>query len=193
MLIGHQGHPEVIGTMGQIPANEMKLISCVADIDTIPQDWADKLGYVTQTTLSLDETAELIQALKVRFPHIVKPHQNDICYATTNRQKAVKAIAKQCDLLMVIGAPNSSNSKRLVEVAKEAGCSRSILVQRAEEIDQSYLKNVKTLGITAGASAPEVLVKEVIDKLAEYFQITLSEHIETEEKVFFPLPASLRE
>ncbi|MBR1945188.1 MAG: 4-hydroxy-3-methylbut-2-enyl diphosphate reductase [Alphaproteobacteria bacterium] len=193
LLIGHQGHPEVIGTMGQIPADEMKLISCVADIDTIPQGWADKLGYVTQTTLSLDETAELIQALKVRFPHIAKPHRNDICYATTNRQKAVKAIAKECDLLMVIGAPNSSNSKRLVEVAKEAGCSRSILVQRAEEIDQNYLMDVKTLGITAGASAPEILVKEVIDKLAEHFQITLSEHVETEEKVSFPLPASLRE
>lgn len=193
LLIGHQGHPEVIGTMGQIPVDEMKLISCVADIDAIPQDWADKLGYVTQTTLSLDETAELLQALKNRFPAIVKPHRNDICYATTNRQKAVKAIAKECDLLMVIGAPNSSNSKRLVEVAKEAGCSRSVLVQRAEEIDQNYLTDVKTLGITAGASAPEILVKEVIDKLAEHFKITLSEHVETEEKVSFPLPASLRE
>ena len=193
LLIGHQGHPEVIGTMGQIPADEIKLISTVADISTIPENWADKLGYVTQTTLSLDETAELLQALKVRFSDIVKPHQNDICYATTNRQKAVKAIAKQCDLLMVIGAPNSSNSKRLVEVAKEAGCSRSILVQRAEEIDWSHLTDVKTLGITAGASAPEILVKEVIDTLSKHFDITLSEHTETEEKVSFPLPASLRE
>ena len=193
LLIGHQGHPEVIGTMGQIPADEMMLISTVSDIDAIPADWADKLGYVTQTTLSLDETAELLNALKERFPAIVKPHQNDICYATTNRQKAVKAIAKRCDLLMVIGAPNSSNSKRLVEVAKEAGCARSVLVQRAADIDLKTLSGVQTLGITAGASAPEVLVKEVIDTLAGHFKITLAEHVETEEKVSFPLPASLRE
>ena len=193
LLIGHQGHPEVIGTMGQIPADEIKLISSVADISSVPADWADKLGYVTQTTLSLDETAELLQALKQHFPQIVKPHQNDICYATTNRQRAVKAIAGQCDLLMVIGAPNSSNSKRLVEVAKEAGCPRSILVQRAADIDLSALDGVKTLGITAGASAPEVLVKEVIEKLNGHFGISLAEHIETEEKVSFPLPLSLRE
>ena len=193
LLIGHKGHPEVIGTMGQIPADEIRLVSSVADIDTIPADWADKLGYVTQTTLSLDETAELLQALKDRFPSIVKPNKNDICYATTNRQRAVKAIAGQCDLLMVIGAPNSSNSKRLVEVAKEAGCPRSVLVQRAAEIDLTMLSGVKTLGITAGASAPEILVKEVIDTLSKHFGITLSEHTETEEKVSFPLPASLRE
>ena len=193
LLIGHKGHPEVIGTMGQIPADEIKLISTVSDIDTISQEWADKLGYVTQTTLSLDETAVLIQALRNRFPSIAKPHQNDICYATTNRQKAVKAIAKLCDLLMVIGAPNSSNSKRLVEVSKDAGCPRSVLVQRAADIDLNELSGVKTLGITAGASAPEVLVKEVIDTLSEHFKITLSEHVETEEKVSFPLPASLRE
>ncbi|MBR1778266.1 MAG: 4-hydroxy-3-methylbut-2-enyl diphosphate reductase [Alphaproteobacteria bacterium] len=193
LLIGHQGHPEVIGTMGQVPPDEMKLISTISDIGSVPSDWADKLGYVTQTTLSLDETEGLLQALRDRFPTIVKPHQNDICYATTNRQRAVKAIAAHCDLLMVIGAPNSSNSKRLVEVAKESGCQRSILVQRAAEINWEHLSGVKTLGITAGASAPEILVKEVIDKLAEHFQITLSEHIETEEKVSFPLPASLRE
>lgn len=193
LLIGHQGHPEVIGTMGQIPAGEMKLISSIADVDSVPDQWADHLGYVTQTTLSLDETADLLTALKRRFPAIVKPHQNDICYATTNRQKAVKAIAKQCDLLMVIGAPNSSNSKRLVEVAKESGCARSILVQRAKDIDWEYLFGVKTLGITAGASAPEVLVSEVIEELAKHFNISVSEYVETEEKVSFPLPASLRE
>lgn len=193
LLIGHQGHPEVIGTMGQIPSSEIKLISSVADVASIPSDWSDKLGYVTQTTLSLDETAELLHAIKDRFPSIIKPHQNDICYATTNRQKAVKAIAKKCDLLMVIGAPNSSNSKRLVEVAKEAGCNRSVLVQRASDIDWQQISDVKTLGITAGASAPEILVKEVIDKLSERFSVTLSEHIETEEKVSFPLPSSLRE
>lgn len=193
LLIGHQGHPEVIGTMGQIPAGEMKLISSIADVDSVPEQWADHLGYVTQTTLSLDETADLLTALKRRFPAIVKPHQNDICYATTNRQKAVKAIAKQCDLLMVIGAPNSSNSKRLVEVAKESGCARSILVQRAKDIDWEYLFGVKTLGITAGASAPEVLVSEVIEELAKHFNISVSEYVETEEKVSFPLPASLRE
>ena len=193
LLIGHQGHPEVIGTMGQIPAGEMKLISSIADVDSVPEQWADHLGYVTQTTLSLDETADLLTALKRRFPAIVKPHQNDICYATTNRQKAVKAIAKQCDLLMVIGAPNSSNSKRLVEVAKESGCARSILVQRAKDIDWEYLFGVKTLGITAGASAPEVLVSEVIEALGKHFNISVSEYVETEEKVSFPLPASLRE
>lgn len=193
LLIGHKGHPEVIGTMGQIPDDDIKLISTVADIDTIPADWAEKLGYVTQTTLSLDETAELLQTLKSRFPAIVKPHQNDICYATTNRQKAVKAIAGKCDLLMVIGAPNSSNSKRLVEVAREAGCARSILVQRAADINPDDLNGVRTLGITAGASAPELLVKEVIDTLSEHFKITLSEYTETKETVSFPLPASLRE
>lgn len=192
LLIGHQGHPEVIGTMGQIPAGEIKLISTVDDISTVPDAWADRLGYVTQTTLSLDETAELLQALRARFPNILKPHQNDICYATTNRQKAVKAIAAKCDLLMVIGSPNSSNSKRLVEVAKEAGCSCSVLVQTAGEIDWDKLADVRTLGITAGASAPEVLVREVIEELEKHFKITLSEHVETEEKVAFPLPESLR-
>lgn len=193
LLIGHQGHPEVIGTMGQIPPGEIKLISTIADIDNVPAAWADHLGYVTQTTLSLDETAGLLQALQKRFPAVQKPHQNDICYATTNRQKAVKAIAAQCDLLMVIGAPNSSNSKRLVEVAKESGCLRSILVQRASEINWEHLFGVKTLGITAGASAPEVLVREVIEELEKNFTITLSEYVETEEKVLFPLPDSLRE
>ena len=192
LLIGHQGHPEVIGTMGQIPAGEIKLISTVDDISTVPDAWADRLGYVTQTTLSLDETAELLQALRARFPNILKPHQNDICYATTNRQKAVKAIAAKCDLLMVIGSPNSSNSKRLVEVAKEAGCPCSVLVQTAGEIDWDKLADVRTLGITAGASAPEVLVREVIEELEKHFKITLSEHVETEEKVAFPLPESLR-
>ncbi len=192
LLIGHQGHPEVIGTMGQIPAGEIKLISTVDDISTVPDAWADRLGYVTQTTLSLDETAELLQALRTRFPNILKPHQNDICYATTNRQKAVKAIAAKCDLLMVIGSPNSSNSKRLVEVAKEAGCPCSVLVQTAGEIDWGKLADVRTLGITAGASAPEVLVREVIEELEKHFKITLSEHVETEEKVAFPLPESLR-
>ncbi len=193
LLIGHQGHPEVIGTMGQIPPGEIKLISTIADIDDVPAAWADHLGYVTQTTLSLDETAGLLQALQKRFPAVQKPHQNDICYATTNRQKAVKAIAAQCDLLMVIGAPNSSNSKRLVEVAKESGCLRSILVQRASEINWEHLFGVKTLGITAGASAPEVLVREVIEELEKNFKITLSEYVETEEKVLFPLPESLRD
>ncbi len=192
LLIGHQGHPEVIGTMGQVPADEMKLISSIFDVDDVPNQWADRLGYVTQTTLSLDETADLLQALSQRFPNIVKPHQNDICYATTNRQKAVKAIAAQCDLLMVIGAPNSSNSKRLVEVAKEAGCARSILVQRAADINWNELDGVKTLGITAGASAPEVLVREVTEKLMQKFNISVSEYVETEEKVSFPLPETLR-
>lgn len=191
LLIGHKGHPEVIGTMGQIPETEIKLISDADEIRTIPADWADKLGYVTQTTLSLDETAQMLETLRKTFPDLVKPHDNDICYATTNRQRAVKAIAAKCDLLMVIGSPNSSNSKRLVEVAKEAGCSRSILVQRAAEIDWNALNGVKVLGLTAGASAPEELVTEVISAVAEHFAITLSEHVETEEKVRFPLPHRL--
>ncbi len=192
LLIGHQGHPEVIGTMGQIPAGEIKLISTVGDISAVPAEWADNLGYVTQTTLSLDETAELLQALRARFPNILKPNRNDICYATTNRQKAVKAIAAKCDLLMVIGSPNSSNSKRLVEVAKEAGCPCSVLVQTAGEIDWDKLADVRTLGVTAGASAPEILVREVIEKLGEHFAIDVSEFVETEEKVAFPLPETLR-
>lgn len=193
LLIGHQGHPEVIGTMGQVPGGEMKLISTVEEIEGIPAGWEGCLGYVTQTTLSLDETAELLAALRRRFPNIVKPHQNDICYATTNRQKAVKAIALKCDLLMVIGSPNSSNSKRLVEVAKDAGCVRSMLVQRASEINWDDFKDVRTVGITAGASAPEELVREVIEKISERFNVTLSEYMEVEEKVRFPLPASLKE
>lgn len=191
LLIGHPGHPEVIGTMGQVPDGEMLLISTVEQVNEIPESWGEKLGYVTQTTLSLDETEGLLNALRKRFPHIVKPHQNDICYATTNRQRAVKAIAKRCDLLMVIGAPNSSNSKRLVEVAKEAGCARSVLVQRAAEIDWKKLEGVKTLGITAGASAPAILVEEVIAELRNHFDVTLFKHTEVEEKVRFPLPAAL--
>lgn len=193
LLIGHPGHPEVIGTMGQVPDGEIMLISSVHQIDDIPADWGDRIGYVTQTTLSLDETREILQALCRRFPSIVKPHLNDICYATTNRQKAVKAIAGKCDLLMVIGAPNSSNSKRLVEVAREAGCPRSVLVQRAFEIDWDGLKGVQTLGITAGASAPAILVEEVIDELKKRFSVTVSEHTEVEEKVRFPLPGALAE
>ncbi len=193
LLIGHTGHPEVIGTMGQVPEGEMILISTVGQIKEIPDDWGRNLGYVTQTTLSLDETEGLLGALRERFPNIVKPHRDDICYATTNRQRAVKAIAEKCDLLMVIGAPNSSNSKRLVEVAKEAGCSRSVLVQRASEIEWDRLADVKTLGITAGASAPAILVEEVLSELQKHFSVTVSEHTEVEEKVSFPLPASLTE
>ncbi|MCQ2965388.1 MAG: 4-hydroxy-3-methylbut-2-enyl diphosphate reductase [Alphaproteobacteria bacterium] len=193
LLIGHKGHAEVIGTMGQIPDSEIQLITTKDDIKKIPSSWANNLGYVTQTTLSIDETASMIEELKKNFSGIVKPHENDICYATTNRQKAVKAIASKCDILMVIGAPNSSNSKRLVELAKEMGCKNSILVQRADEIDIRILDNVKTLGLTAGASAPEELVKEVIEFLSKHFNITLSEHIESSEKIRFPLPKSLME
>lgn len=191
LLIGHKGHPEVIGTMGQIPESEIKLISSPDDIKTIPDDWADNLSYVTQTTLSIDETASMLDTLRKTYPSLVKPHDNDICYATTNRQRAVKAIAKKCDLLMVIGAPNSSNSKRLVEVAKDAGCQRSVLVQRAAEIDWNDLDGVETLGLTAGASAPEELVAEVITEVGKHFDIALSEYRETEEKVRFPLPDEL--
>lgn len=193
LLIGHKGHAEVIGTMGQIPASEIQLITTKDDIKKIPPSWANNLGYVTQTTLSIDETASMIEELKKNFNSIVKPHENDICYATTNRQKAVKAIASKCDLLMVIGAPNSSNSKRLVELAKEMGCKNSILVQRADEINLSIFDDVNTLGLTAGASAPEELVREVIEFLSNHFSITLSEHVESYEKIRFPLPKTLME
>jgi 4-hydroxy-3-methylbut-2-enyl diphosphate reductase len=190
LLIGHQGHPEVIGTMGQLPHGAMTLIETVADAESVTPP-PGLLAYVTQTTLSLDETAGIIAVLQRRFPSIAGPKKEDICYATTNRQKAVRRIAEQCDLMFVIGAPNSSNSVRLVEVARQYGATDARLVQRASEIDWRWLEGVRTLGITAGASAPESLVREVIDACAARFAVTLEEVEDAVESVVFKLPKAL--
>ena len=193
VMIGHAGHPETLGTMGQLPEGEVLLVETVADVDKIaPRDPA-KLAFITQTTLSVDDTADIVAALKARFPAIVGPHKEDICYATTNRQEAVKAIAPKIDALLVIGAPNSSNSKRLVEVGRAAGCGYAQLVQRATDIDWRALDGIRSVGVTAGASAPEVLVNEVIDAFRDRFDVTL-ERVETaRENVEFKVPRVLRE
>jgi len=191
VLVGHAGHPEVIGTMGQLPEGSVVLVETLADVDTLVVRDPDNLAYATQTTLSVDDTAEIMAALKKRFPNITGPRKEDICYATTNRQAAVKAIAPQCDALLVIGAPNSSNSRRLVEVAARAGCSRAFLVQRARDIDWDALGSPRTLGITAGASAPDVLVDEVIAACAERFEVVRREIAVTTEDVHFKLPRAL--
>jgi 4-hydroxy-3-methylbut-2-enyl diphosphate reductase len=191
ILIGHDGHPEVIGTMGQLPDGAVKLIETVADVEAfVPRDPA-KLAFVTQTTLSVDDTAEIVAALKRRFPDIVGPHKEDICYATTNRQEAVKAIAPRSDAVIVIGAPNSSNSMRLVEVATRAGCAYAALVQRAADIDWAALGTPNTVGLTAGASAPDVLVDEVIAAFRERFDVTVEDAPVNRESVQFKLPRAL--
>jgi len=191
-LIGHAGHPEVDGTMGQLPQGAVHLIETVADArEFMPRDPA-QLAYVTQTTLSLDDTAAIVEVLKERFPAIKSPHKEDICYATTNRQNAVKAIAPQIDCLLVVGAPNSSNSLRLVEVGARAGCARSRLIQRADDIVWEDLKGARTIGITAGASAPEVLVDEVIAALKTRFDVTVEVVSTAEERIAFNIPRELR-
>ncbi|MEO1536772.1 MAG: 4-hydroxy-3-methylbut-2-enyl diphosphate reductase [Pseudomonadota bacterium] len=193
VMIGHAGHPETLGTMGQLPDGEVLLVETVEDVaDVVPRD-PDKLAFLTQTTLSVDDTADIVTALQTRFPNIVGPHKEDICYATTNRQEAVKAVSPKIDALLVIGAPNSSNSKRLVEVGRTAGCSYAQLVQRAEDIDWRALEGIRALGLTAGASAPEVLVNEVIDAFRQRFEVTV-EPVETAvENVEFKVPRVLRE
>lgn len=193
IMIGHAGHPETIGTMGQLPQGGVLLVENTDDVENLIVRNTTKLAYVTQTTLSIDDTAEVVEALKVRFPAIVGPHKEDICYATSNRQAAVKEIAPDVDALLVIGAPNSSNSQRLVEVAKKAGCNNSQMVQRAAEINWSSLIDIKSIGITAGASAPEILVKEVVDALKERFEVK-THFVETAtENVNFKVPRILRE
>ena len=193
IMIGHAGHPETIGTMGQLPEGGVLLVENTEDVGNLIVRNPNKLAYVTQTTLSIDDTAEVVEALKVRFPAIVGPHREDICYATSNRQAAVKEIAPDVDALLVIGAPNSSNSQRLVEVAKKAGCNNSQMVQRAAEINWSSLIDIKSIGITAGASAPEILVKEVVDALKERFEVK-THFVETAtENVNFKVPRILRE
>jgi 4-hydroxy-3-methylbut-2-enyl diphosphate reductase len=193
VLIGHQGHPEVIGTMGQLPAGAVTLIETLRDAEVFTPRDANKLAYVTQTTLSLDDTAEIVALLKRRFPQIVGPHKEDICYATTNRQEAVKKVAPMVDAMIVVGAPNSSNSQRLREVAEREGCTRASLVQRASDIDWTMFGNITRLGITAGASAPEVLVEEIIGAFAERYDVSVETVSAAEEGVFFPLPRALRE
>ncbi|MFN8947687.1 MAG: 4-hydroxy-3-methylbut-2-enyl diphosphate reductase [Alphaproteobacteria bacterium] len=191
ILIGHAGHPEVIGTMGQLPAGAVKLVETVADAEAYVADDPSRLAYITQTTLSVDDTSEIVGVLKRRFPLIAGPHKEDICYATTNRQEAVKAIAPRSDVVLVIGAPNSSNSMRLVEVASRAGVKRSALVQRASDIDWTMMDGVKTVGLTAGASAPDVLIREVIDAFRARFEVTVEETETARETVQFRLPRAL--
>ncbi|HWM81219.1 MAG TPA: 4-hydroxy-3-methylbut-2-enyl diphosphate reductase [Pseudolabrys sp.] len=193
VLIGHQGHPEVIGTMGQLPPGTVSLVETLADAAAfVPKD-SERLAYVTQTTLSLDDTAEIIELLKQRFPAIVSPHKKDICYATTNRQEAVKKVAPMVEAMIVVGAPNSSNSRRLQEVAERSGCAYAALVQRAADIDWTRFTGIARLGITAGASAPEVLVEEIIDAFAERYAVRVETVSAADEDVFFPLPRVLRE
>lgn len=191
VMIGHAGHPEVVGTMGQVPEGAVLLVENEAQAETVTPRDPSMVAYITQTTLSVDDAAAITAVLKRRFPDIVGPRREDICYATTNRQTAVKTIAPRCDAVMVIGAPNSSNSKRLVEVAARAGCARSILVQRAADIDWGALGGIARLGITAGASAPEVLVEEVIAAARDRFAVTIEEVKVTDETVSFKLPAQL--
>ncbi len=192
VMIGHKGHPETIGTMGQLPEGEVLLVESEADVARLAPRDPDRLAYITQTTLSIDDTAGIVAALKARFPAIVGPHKEDICYATTNRQAAVKAIAPKVQALLVIGAPNSSNSRRLVEVARANGCAYAQLVERATDIDWGALAGARAVGLTAGASAPQVLIDEVIDAFADHYDLT-TQVIETaQENVSFKVPMVLR-
>ena len=193
ILIGHTGHPEVIGTMGQLPVGSILLVESVEGAQRVHVQDPDRLAYITQTTLSVDDTAEIIAVLQRRFPKIHGPKKEDICYATTNRQQAIKAIAPESEALLVVGAPNSSNSQRLVEVARKLGCKHAMLVQRASRIDWSALQGISRLGISAGASAPEVLVEEVIAACRERFDVTIREIKVTTENVQFKLPKILDE
>ena len=192
LLIGHAGHPEVVGTMGQLPAGAVRLVQSVEEVEALELDNADNLAFVTQTTLSLDDTAGIVEALKAKFPTIIGPHRQDICYATTNRQEAVKEVAPRVDAMIVVGSPNSSNSQRLREVAEKHG-ALSRLVEGRKAIDWSLYENVKVIGVTAGASAPDVLVNEVIEAFGERFDISIETVTTSSENVFFPLPRELRE
>jgi 4-hydroxy-3-methylbut-2-en-1-yl diphosphate reductase len=192
VLIGHAGHPEVVGTIGQLPEHAITLVQSVEEVAAFaPRDPAN-LAYVTQTTLSVDDTADIVAALKARFPQIHGPHKEDICYATTNRQEVVKKVAPMVEAMVVVGSPNSSNTQRLKEVAERAGCPRAALVNRAQEIDWSVFGSISSLGITAGASAPEVLVEEVIGAFAERYAVSVETVTTADENMFFPLPRVLR-
>ncbi|MBT5072888.1 MAG: 4-hydroxy-3-methylbut-2-enyl diphosphate reductase [Kordiimonadaceae bacterium] len=190
VMIGHKGHPEVIGTMGQLAEGSIHLVEGPEDVQKLELKNADNVAYITQTTLSLDDTSEIIAALKQRFPSIQDPKKEDICYATTNRQNAVKALAEKVDVVLIIGAPNSSNSRRLVEVAQKVGC-RSMLIQRASEINWSWFDDVKAVGISAGASAPEILVEEVMAAFNERYHSKVENILTIEENVTFKVPAIL--
>jgi 4-hydroxy-3-methylbut-2-enyl diphosphate reductase len=191
LLIGHAGHPEVVGTLGQLPDGEIKLVENAEQASTIEIDDPENLSFVTQTTLSVDDTAEIVSVLKKRFPKIEEPRTEDICYATTNRQAAVKTLATECDAFIVLGAPNSSNSNRLAEVAQVAGCAKSILIERAAELDLDWMQGVETIGVTAGASAPEILVQELIALFEAHFDVTVREVAVTTEDMHFSLPRAL--
>ena len=191
LLIGHEGHPEVIGTMGQLPDGAISLIEDEAQAEAFSAPDDRPLAFVTQTTLSVDDTAKIVEVLRRRFPEIAAPKKEDICYATTNRQEAVKAIAGRVDAMVVLGAPNSSNSKRLVEVAKTSGCADARLIQRAHELDGTWLDGIDRLGITAGASAPEILVEEVIAACSARRTVLVEEVEVTREDVHFKLPREL--
>lgn len=193
ILVGHKGHPEVIGTMGQLPKGAVILVETLDDVKDLKVEDPDNLAFCTQTTLSVDDTADIVAALKTKYPMIVAPGKEDICYATTNRQAAVKAIAPRVDAVMVMGAPNSSNSQRLVEVASVNGCDKAMLIQNADDIQWQWLEGVKSLGITAGASAPEELVESVIEALAERYTIDMEEVSIVEENVVFNIPRILRD
>jgi 4-hydroxy-3-methylbut-2-en-1-yl diphosphate reductase len=193
VLIGHAGHPEVIGTLGQLPPGAATLIETTEAAQRFEARDPQRLAYITQTTLSVDDTAAIVAILKARFPAIVGPRKEDICYATTNRQAAVKVIAPRCDAVIVVGAPNSSNSLRLVEVAERAGCAKALLVQQAADIPWSELENISTLGVTAGASAPELLVDEIINAFRARFEVTVESVVTTEERIAFNVPRELRE
>jgi 4-hydroxy-3-methylbut-2-enyl diphosphate reductase len=191
LMIGHAGHPEVEGTMGQLPPGAMTLVQSVEEARAVQPEDPTRLAFITQTTLSVDDTAEIVATLRTRFPVIQGPKREDICYATTNRQAAVKQIAPESDLVLVIGSPNSSNSQRLREVAERAGATRAILLPRAGDLQLSWLQGVGTLGVTAGASAPEVLVDQLLDRLRQHFELHIQERIVTTEDVVFRLPAPL--
>src|SRR5262245_41700386 len=191
ILIGHAGHPEVIGTMGQLPNGAVTLVESTSDAEALELPQGQSVAYITQTTLAVDEAAAVIAVLQRRFPQIRGPRREDICYATTNRQAAVKSIAPACDAMLIVGAPNSSNSVRLVEVAKSAGCDKAWLVRRAADIDWRWFDGVRRIGITAGASAPEVLVQEVIAACRDRFAVTIEELAVIEESVHFKLPRAL--
>jgi len=193
LLIGHAGHPEVVGTMGQLPEGAVTLIETVRDVMQLEVSDPGNLAWISQTTLSVDDTRSIVAALEERFPDIVGPHKEDICYATTNRQEAVKLVAPKCDAMIIVGAPNSSNSQRLREVASKSGCPNATLVQRASDIDLTRYEGVGTLGITAGASAPEALVEEVLELFGQHFSLSLETARVAEETIEFPLPRTLRE
>jgi 4-hydroxy-3-methylbut-2-enyl diphosphate reductase len=192
VMIGHSGHPETVGTMGQLPSGEVILVETVEDVGRIMPRNPALLAYITQTTLSVDDTADIVSALTTRFPKITGPHKKDICYATTNRQEAVKAMAPRIEALLVVGAPNSSNSRRLVEVGSAAGCPYAMLVQTAADIDWRAIEGTKSVGLTAGASAPEVLVDEVVAAFRDRYDVTIERVVTAEENVSFKVPRVLR-